>query len=474
MQAQTKYLALAEDVAAMVDNGTLRPGDVLPSVREISRRRGISISTVLKAYYLLEARGLVEARPRSGFYVSALPGAAPEPEISHPGTDPTAITVRQMVDQVVHRDVSDRQMHQFGAAFPCQDLSATGQLNSLVSRVAKRLGAKAGEYAPVNGVAQLRNQVARHALNLGCNLRPEDLIITVGCAEAVSLCLRAVCRRGDVVAVESPVCFDILLALEVLGLKALEIPTHPSTGISLDALKFAVRSNPVAACILSPTVQNPLGSIMPEEARREFAAFSAENNIPLICDEAMADLHYGPRLPLPLKSYDKKGLVMWCGSFSKAMSLGCRIGWVEPGRFRQEVLWLKYTSTLSSPTLNQHLVAEFLGSGAYLRHLRKIRPVMENRTAQMRQAVTASFPADIRVTNPKGGFLLWLQLGKHCDSLKLYEAARQRGIAIAPGHLFSAGNRYRGFIRLNTSNWTAQSGQALVTLGNLAAGLGAV
>jgi DNA-binding transcriptional MocR family regulator len=466
-----KYEQVAADIAHLIESGTFRPGDRIPSVRQMSRQKQLSITTVLQAYYLLEAQGLIEARPRSGFYVrTTLPTALPEPDISSPETDPTQVSVRELV-QMVLRDPLNPNLVQLGAAHPNPALSATNKLNRILNSVARRMGNRSGLYDYAPGCDALRVQIAKRALAGGCSLGPDDIVITSGCSEAISLCLRAVCHPGDTVAIESPICFDTLQCLEALELQALEIPTHPRDGISLEALRFAIAHTPVSACLVISNFNNPLGSCIPDDNKRALVEMLAGHGIPLIENDIFGEIYFGERRPAVVKAYDRKGLVMLCSSFSKALCPGYRVGWAVPGRFKPAVEWLKYTASLAAATLPEHAVAEFLASGSYDPHLRRIRRVYGSHLASLSRAVTRCFPEGTRLTRPAGGFVLWVQLPDAVDSLELYKRALKARIAITPGYLFSASQQYRNFIRLNAANWSDEAERAIERLGELVVAL---
>lgn len=467
-----KYERIADDIARLIDCGTFRPGDGIPALRELSRQRGVSITTVLQAYHLLEARGLIEARDRSGFYVcTAQPSALPEPEISAPGPDPTEVSVRELVTEVSLADTRHPDLVQLGAAHPNARLAATKALNRTLTSVARRMGYRTGMYDYVPGCEALRVQIARRALSSGCRLSPDEVVITTGCTESVSLCLRAVCNTGDTVAIESPTGFDALLSLDVLGLKALEIPTHPRDGISLDALRFALEHHRVSACLVVSNYNNPLGSCMPDDNKRALVELLAAHGTPLIENDIFGEIHFQDRRPSVAKAYDDKGLVMLCSSFSKSLCPGYRVGWVVPGRFMASIRWLKYTTSLASPTLSEYAIAEFLAGGGYDPYIRHIRRIYERHVGALSQAVRRFFLPECRLTRPGGGFVLWVQLPARVDSLRLYRQALGAGIAITPGYLFSPTNQYRNFVRLNAANWSDETEKAIQHLGGMIAAL---
>ena len=325
------------------------------------------------------------------------------------------------------------------------------------------------EYSFPPGHYELRRQVARHSMDWGGNLRPEEIVVTCGATEALHLCLRAVTQPGDLVAIESPMYFGTLLLLEHLKLRALEIPSDPRTGLSLDRLAAALKQHRVRACVASPNFSNPLGSLMPDEGKRELVRMLARRGIPLIEDDIYGDLHFGGTRPKAAKAFDTEGLVLLCSSFSKLLAPGYRIGWTAAGRFQAKVEMLKLTTTMSTPAFLQAAVAGFLETGGYDRHLRKMRAAFALQTEQMAAAVGEHFPPGTKVTRPAGGFVLWVQLPRGSDALRLHERALAEGISITPGPLFSARQGYRNYIRLSCGHpWSPRLAQALATLGRLA------
>jgi len=461
------YEKIADGITKLIRAGTYRTGERLPSVRKMSKQQDVSISTVLQAYLVLENRGLIEARPQSGYYVRTPEfDRLPEPETSSPGTDPSHVSLHELMMMVI-KDTLNPSLVQLGAAMPNLELLPTERLNRILSRLARQSGSEAHQYELPPGLEELRVQIAQRALTYGCHFSPNDLVITSGGIEAIDLCLHAVCKPGDIVAIESPMYFGTLQSLEVHGLRALEIPTHQRDGISLDALQFAIEHNPIKAVLVISNFNNPLGSCIPDEKKKELVELLAVHNIPLIENDVSGEIYFTDKRPLVAKAYDTKGLVMLCSSFSKDISPALRVGWTAPGRYKSEVEWLKFTSSSATATLPQMAVAEFLESGGYNHHLRSIRREYANNVDLLSQAVTRYFPPETRVTRPTGGFVLWVQLPESVDSLELYKLALQNNITITPGYLFSPTNQFSNFIRLNAAAWTYPIERAVEKLGEM-------
>ncbi|RPJ24297.1 MAG: PLP-dependent aminotransferase family protein [Chloroflexi bacterium] len=461
-----RYQELADRLAELIQHGTYPPGTRIPSVRQMSQQQNLSISTILQAYSLLERQKLIESRPQSGYYVRArTEERLPEPETSSPRRDPSLVSLHELIMMLMH-DSANPNLVQLGAALPHLDHRLIQTVNHIMARIIRQEGVNAHQYHFTPGLDALRVQIARRMVNAGCNLSPADILITSGGTEAIDLSLHAVCRPGDIVAIESPSYFGTLQTLEVHGLRALEIPTHPRDGISLEALEFAIEHNPIRAVSVISNFNNPLGSKIPDERKRALVDLLAKHDIPLIENDVSGELYFGEKRPLVCKAFDTKGLVILVSSFSKDISPGLRLGWVTAGRYSSEVEWLKFTLS-PSPSLAQMAVAELLEGGSYDQHLRRIRREYARNVELMSDAVMRYFPEGTRLTRPSGGFILWVQLPVNVDSLELYKMALQGGITLAPGHVFSATYQFSNFIRLNAAIFNYSTERALERLGDM-------
>jgi DNA-binding transcriptional MocR family regulator len=469
------YEQVADRLSRAIHGGALRPGDRLPSVRQLSAREKVSISTVLQAYVQLESAGLIEARPQSGHYVrprrSLLTG---EPQATRPSEKCEAVKVSSLVARI-YRAARDPRIVQLGTAIVHPSLLPIRRLHLEVAHAARRHPEAALSYDMPPGLPALRQQIARRSVDWGCSLAPEDFVVTCGATEALNLSLRAVSRPGDTIAVESPAYYGVLQQIESIGLRALEIPTHPRTGMDLDALAAALERQKIAAVTLAANFSNPLGSCMPDENKERLVQLLADHEVPLIEDDIYGDIHFGAVRPGAAKSFDKDGWVLLCGSFSKTLAPGYRVGWVAPGRFREEVELLKFSNTVATATLPQMALARFLQNGGYDRHLRALRRNLQAQVQEMQSAVADHFPPGTRMTRPAGGAVLWVELPRAVSALDLHARALEAGVSIAPGPLFSARHqRYSNFVRLNCGHpFTDRIAQAVATVGNLARSIAA-
>lgn len=464
------YDRLALDIEQRIRDGVLRSGDQLPSVRKACKVQRLSPSTILKAYYLLESRGLIEARPQSGYYVRPrLLTGLPEPEMTHPVGDSTDLNVSDFIFEILE-SVKDPAVVPFGSSFASPYLYPLDKLGRFLAAAARNLNPRATITDLPPGNEELRRQIALRYLANGISMQLGEIVITNGAMEALNLCLEATTSPGDLVAIESPAFHASLQMIERRGLRVIEIPTHPRTGVSLTALEDALRHHPVKACLLMLNFQNPMGSRVPDGSRRELIGLLQRYDIPLIEDDTYAELYFGRDAPLPTKALDSSGLVLHVSSFSKSLAPGYRVGWVAAGRYAQKVQRLKFSASLATTIPVQIALADFLKQGAFDTHLRRLRGALEVQEASMAAAIERHFPAGTRITRPRGGYFVWVELPPATDALALHRRALNAGISIAPGPIFSAKREYGNCIRLNFGHpWSEEIEQAMLRLGQMMA-----
>lgn len=468
MEKTHLYREVAGRIAALVAGGTFRTGDRLPSIREMSRQAQVSINTVKVAYSHLEDQCLIEARPQSGYYVCPKPLQLPkEPTISPRNIGPQEISSSDLIVRMM-KDILDSRKVQFGAAIPDPQLIPAQKLGRILAGVCRSHAPESAGYATSPGNKQLRSQIARWMLKAGCTLNPDELIITTGASEAVFLALQVLCKPGDTVAIGSPIYFNFVQMLQLLGLKVIEIPTSPTEGLHLDSLRHALRTNKIACCIVISNFDNPLGSSLTDGKKQKLAKLLTESGVPLIEDDINGDLGHNDERPSVAKAWDREGNILLCSSFSKTLAPGYRVGWIAPGRYLEATLHRKLVSNIASASPTQLAVAQFLADGGYAHHLRVIRKAYATKLAQMADAIGRYFPAGTRVTRPTGGFSLWLELPVDVDTMALYARAEAEKIIIAPGRIFSNSGKFANCLRLNGAFWSEENRWAVKSLGRMA------
>lgn len=468
MESTLLYERVAAEIAGLIEGGTFRAGNRVPSIRQLSKRMNASINTVMQAYAVLEDRHLIEARPQSGYYVRARAPEIFEPDLTtRQIITPATVTISDLCQQVI-RNMMNHDLLPLGSAIPHPHNLPTGKLNRMMASECRRFGNQSVGYMMPPGNERLRIQIAQRSLVAGIGARPDEVLITSGCVEAVVLALRATCRTGDTVAVESPFYFNFLQLIAELGLKALEIPSTPREGISIEALRYAIDHNRISACLVIPNFGNPLGSLMPDDRKKELVELLCQHEIPLIEDDIYGDLYFGPQRPIAAKSFDRTGSVIYCSSFSKTLAPGYRVGWAMAGRYQTDMERLKTMINLATSSPPQLAIAEFLATGGYDHHLRTIQRIHSRNLSQMAEAVVRYFPSGTRMTRPAGGFMLWVEMPSEIDAIQLFHRAVENGVSIAPGPLFSLTDKYRNYIRLSSALWDDRVEQGIRTLGTLA------
>ncbi len=467
-----RYEKFADDIAELIRTGVLGPGEKVPSVRHASRTYGVSPSTVFQAYYLLEDRGLIQARARSGYFVREhAMRPLNEPELTAHVAQTTEVDVSELVFSVL-ASLKDPHTVPFGSAFPSPDLFPLPRLAKSMAHALRRLSPHEIIADMTAGNADLRRQIALRYMVSGVMLPLEELVISNGAMEALNLCLQCVTQPGDLVAIESPTFYACLQVLERLQLKAVEIPVHPREGIDLNALSESLRQLPIKACWFMSSLQNPLGASMSEQKKQALYELLVEHQVPLIEDDVYAELYFGSHPPKPVKSFDREGLVMHCSSLSKSLAPGYRVGWVAGGRYAEQITRLKLMTTISPSVPAQAALADYLQNGGYDRHLRKLRHALEMQQGAMLASAARHFPSSTRVTRPSGGYFLWFEFPEQLDSLKLFNLALSQGISLAPGPIFSANRGFRHCARLNYGHpWDSRCEQAMEVLGRLVSAL---
>lgn len=442
------YLQLADELAEAIATGRLPEGSCLPSLRECASQRNLSLNTVTAAYRLLEDRGLIDSRPQSGFYVR---NTLEEPGYSANRLSGTVLSEVQE-DLMLTVLEAQRQPGHIDLAFASprgKRFYPGDRLMHITGSVLRRQSEIVATYAMPPGSKLLREQIARRSQRLGMALTADDIILTHGANEALHLALRAVTRAGDSIGIEAPSYFNLYPLLSALGLKAIEIPTHPQLGLDIDSVEHFLAEKRVSALVAMPNVHNPLGCTMPVAAKMRLAKLLAQYKVPLIEDSVYAELQYREPLEPTVKAFDEKGWVLVCSGFSKTLAPDYRLGWIVGGRFSQAIERLKFASSASESMLLSETVGLYLKSGGYEHHLSSLRRLYFAQVSQVRGLIAQYFPEGTRATQPTGGFVLWVELPAKVDSLALFQAALKKGIVIMPGQIYAKGPRYRRCIRLS-------------------------
>lgn len=462
------YQRIAQQLAEDIRRGVYQPGERVPSVRKMSSQLSVSHATVLQAYANLEDQGLIRARPQSGFYVhqsAAL--TASTPDIARVEL-PSLVTRSSIISQVL-TDSRQDGVFPLGAAVPHVDYLPARALHQQLAKVTRFHSPRAFSYMFSPGFEPLRRQVAIRMRDAGVVVDPSEVVITHGCVDAIHMALRVLTKPGDLIAAESPTYYGLLQLAELLGLKVIEIPCDPTTGMSLEALQLAANQWPIKALVLTSRLSNPMGGSMPEERQKQLLKFTADYGIQVVEDDIYGELLFEQGRIKALKAYDREDQVVYCSSFSKTISPGVRIGWIIAGRHQDEIERLQTFSTHSACSVTQMGVAAYLENGGYDRHLRYIRQEYRKNMTAYQLAVQQYFPEGTQMTRPHGGFILWVSLPGRVSAKELHVRALQQGISVAPGLIFSNTEQFNNCLRLTCGvPWNREAERAMMTLGMLA------
>lgn len=463
-----RYEELADFISKQIASGVLSHGSKVPSLRKISQGHGVSVSTALHAYRLLESRGLLEAVPQSGYIVRTTANEHLRlTQTTAPLRRKHKVEVSARVNNMLDY-AADRSYIPLGCAIPSPEYLAASRLDRYLAKAARTQGTMSNTYSPPKGELDLRLAIARRAMLWGEQVDPDDIVITCGCTEALFLALRSVTSAGDAVAIESPAYFGILQILESLNLRALEVPTNPKEGIDPTALESLLSKNKVSACVVSSNFNNPLGYQISDKTKRAHLKILNRHKITLIEDDVYGDIFFNGTRPKPYSVFKEALNTIYCSSFSKTLAPGYRIGWTSSRIHTDRIANLKVSTTLANPVLTQVAMANYLDCGAYDNHLRKIRRIFALNVEKMVKAIAEYFPVDTRVSQPEGGFVLWVELGGSMSARELFQKAIKKGICFTPGDLFSAQDQYDHCLRLNCGfPWNAEMENALKTLGTM-------
>ncbi|ASK29257.1 GntR family transcriptional regulator [Chryseobacterium sp. T16E-39] len=466
MKKEILYLKIAGIIEKQILNGTLRLGDKIPSIRTVQKVYNVSINTVRQAFLELESKSLIEPKPKSGYYVSK----ASQRKFSLPSVIILeSLQKEQHPEDLFHKTFAsseNQDITHFSMGLPEKSLLPIAQLNKSVTTVMRSLANGGVTYESVQGNINFRRTVARWAFMLEGKITEDDVIVTSGGMNGMFTCLMAVTKPGDKVAIESPAYFGIIKMLNAMGLEAVEIPSDPSTGLDLEALKKVLPT--ISACCFIVNFNNPLGTLMPDTHKKELVRMLTEWDIPLVENDMFRNVYYGAERPKPCKAFDESGIVMLVNSVSKTLAPGYRIGWIIPGKYKDKIIQQKLIQTISTPALYQEALSHFLENGRYDHHLRTFRKTIHQNCLKLLKGIEDYFPENTKVSQPEGGFMLWVELDKKIDTVQLFDISIRQNITFAPGRMFTQYNQYNNCMRLNFAmDWNDKVNNDLKTLGKI-------
>lgn len=433
----TLYQDLAQNIMSNIDSGEYSVGQKMPSIRMFSQQHGVSINTALNCYELLQEKGYIQSKPKSGYFVNL------------PYVKSAVMQLPYFESKVMKTDPvqPDKQFHPFVTGQLAPELIPYKPLIRCQNSVQQRHGPKLMAYGHTSGELQLKTMLATHFTKQGFIFNSDDLVINNGALDAVRIALEVTTQPGDTVAVSSP-CFNgILMLLQALGRKVLEVPSTDE-GIAMDQLEHYMSLGILQACVVTANHQNPLGNTWSLSQKKKMAELANQYQIPVIEDDLYIELVYQDVPPLPIKHWDQAGYIIWCSSVSKTLAPGFRLGWCLAGRYKEQYLLRRRVETLGVNRLSQLTLAEYIGTGQYDKHLKKLRLQLAAQIQEYRNILAANLPQSAAISLPHGGLVIWVQI-PGLDTQELSDELENREIYIRTGAEFSLREFYGDFFRVS-------------------------
>lgn len=433
------YKQLAEQIAGDIEDNKLQRGSRLPSLRQLAKQHAISMTTAVHCYQELESLGLIKAKPQTGYYVAEKSSSLPPPTWSQFAS---RITVPRASPITTHHHSGPLGVS--GSALTDNEQT---ELERSFRRVMQRIGHRLSSYPNSQGEQGLRLALANHFSELGIACKEHDFVVTSGCMSAMKTALEVCSEQGDAVAISSP-CFNgTLELLHVLKRKIVEIPSLEE-GIDLDQLEEHLKCGRVKTGVFCTSHMNPQGITMSPKQKQRLARLANQYQVPIIEDDVYLELSYSAHCPLPAKYYDDGGYILWCGSVSKSLSPSYRLGWCIPGRFREQYHQHFAAGSYGVSTPVQLALADFIDSGQYAKLLKAKRRRLLEQREQYLTYLARHLPKGAKVSNPQGGFVVWVQIPS-LNGRKLVDDLTKHRIDVRPGALFTTLDLYHDCLRIN-------------------------
>lgn len=454
-----KYEIFTTVIEEQIRNGVLQRNDRLPSVREIKDKYSLSTSSVQNGFEYLMIKGLVKSSPRSGYFVSD----AVKKEIPKAKKNLLpAVRDEMFMKNIMLTSKRISEASSFNTAVPGDLLIPQKLILRTMQEVIREKGAALLRYYPSNGLELLRQHIARQMNAHGCIFNPDELIITDGALQALTIALRSVTKAGDVIAVDSPCVFSVLEVIANLELKVIEVPVNPNNGFDIMHFRKVCTENVIRAVVITPNFHNPTGAVMSDDAKKELLDIAEANEICIIENDMYSDLYFEGKRPRCIKSFDTKGKVMTYSSFSKTLAPGLRLGWLYAGDFYAKAERAKFILGRSVSPIYQELVLKLLQSSSYERHLRSFRKKLNEQAAQLLETMQKYFPENSCFYSPKGGYSIWVQLPEEVDMERFYQYCESHKILFTPGYTFSFTDHYDHCFRIVFAERITQESIALL------------
>jgi 2-aminoadipate transaminase len=441
----------------------LGAGAKLPATRELARSLGVNRATVALAYEELVAAGWARAHVGQGTFV------AERPDEPAPPAEAPAVRLALDWDGLVSRGArviaadaeraralappaAGDDVVSFAGGMPDSGLFPTDAFRRVLNQVIRDEGDVLLQYYPVGGYPPLRRALAAYLLRFGVEARPEEILIVNGSQQGFDLIARTLVDPGDAVAIEQPTYPRAMQVFRAAGARLVTVPWDGG-GPRVDTLARAVERQAPKLFYCQPCAHNPTGLAIEPGPRERLLALAARHGMPIVEDGFDGSLYYGPRPAGPLKAYDRDGVVLYIGTFSKVLFPGLRLGWlVAPPPVLERLEAAKQVADLHTSALLQAAVHRFCERRLLDRHVARVAAEYGRRRDLLLAALRRHMPEGTRWTEPRGGFSLLLTLPDGLAAAALLPRAVERGVAFTPGAAFFADGGGEDTLRLSFSS----------------------
>jgi DNA-binding transcriptional MocR family regulator len=428
---------LVDAISAAIERGELGPGEKLPPTRELAELAGVNHLTAVRAYRRLRELGLVTAHVGRGTFVRS-PAGAPAARV------PDSISWQRFAlpdyeesyaDRVLaemHRQATSEELIPLSVGYPSARMMPIDALRAAADETLREEAERALQYSDVQGIGDLAEQIAALSASRGAPEDPDDIVITNGAAQGLTLAFRSLLRPGDVMACEDPTFPSVMRAIAETGARVEPVPVDED-GLDVDALAALVAREEIKAIGLQPRLHNPTGRDLNPERRAQLLELAGRHGFFIVEDGVYADLRFeGDELP-SLRS-EAPAHVIYIDSLSKTVGGGMRVGWIAAsGPVLDRIVSAKRSDDIHSPTLTQLMVARYLASGAYAEQSKHARAFYKERLEALASAIDEHLGPIASYLTPLGGGHLWLQLDADVDERQLADEAVRQGVAYVPG-----------------------------------------
>jgi len=450
------YEQIFGQIAELIDNGTLGAGTRLPSTRELSKTTGVNRTTIIRVYEELGARGYIESSPGTYTTVrkkqSVIPLHDTENQNIQSGQDIYQDQHDLNYDVMMYYLENGKSMEagkiNFLQLSPDTRLLDRRYIRASMRQVLNETQTNPFDFTHARGYEPLRQEIAKQMKLHNVFVRDENILVSNGSLQSLQLIFQEFSKPGDYIVVEDPTYSILLLIARIFKLRVIGVPvTHE--GMDLNILENVLSEKPVRFIYIMPTYQNPTGISMPQYKREKFVQLCEERKCIIIEDSIEEEFKYSGKAYLPIKSIDRRGQIIYLGTYTKVMAPGLRIGWIigTPECIKKLTV-IKSIFEISSGTLNQMFLYNFLINGAFDLHLRKSVRIFKKRMSVAVAAIKKYVPAGkIEWTEPNGGYMLWIKLlTKPMKNIEKHFS--DHGVVIHNGQYFFVNEPTDNYIRI--------------------------